>query len=155
MHSTLRAVGNDRGAAEREHLIGELASLYLRHGVGLDLRERQFNHVPGERPVASRLARTQGKHALGHLTTPRHRSLVIDEFAGRFVSLLDGSRTLGELTDLLADEVAAGKFSRIQQGAAASGTVRENCEQLLTGFARQGLLERPDFDVGPGIDLGF
>jgi SAM-dependent methyltransferase len=82
----------------------------------------------GERPVASPVARLQASHPAGDLCALTHEVVRITDEAGRrFLQLLDGSRTRGELAAAMA-------------GGAAGAEAARQVDQSLAQLARLGLL---------------
>ncbi len=82
----------------------------------------------GERPVASPIVRWQGGP---HLTNLRHESLRIDDpTALALLKLMDGTRTRGQLADLIAPTLPADE----------RGAARERIDMYLRHFALHALL---------------
>lgn len=129
---------------QREHLLGELVGLYLRQVVGLSFAPQQHPRTVTARPCASRLARVQAAAGLGHVATPRHMPMGLDDFAMRLVTYLDGTRSVEQITATLTRDVAAGKL-RIEGAPPGTGLaklIQDNCTRLLRQFARHGVIER-------------
>jgi SAM-dependent methyltransferase len=144
----LAAGGNREQAGEIEHMLAEVASLYVRRALGAEWHERQVPHGQTERPSAIRLARLQAGHGIGHLTTPRHMPVGLDDFAAHLVGLLDGTRTLNDLVNaVVAETPAAASAALPTDEAGRTGRdrlvreTRERCAAWLALLARQGLLE--------------
>ena len=68
----------------------------------------------------------------------------LDDFAQRFVSYLDGTRTQAELTEQMLDDIVHGRLALEQPIAdrnALAVMVVENCRRLLDTLQRHGLLQ--------------
>jgi SAM-dependent methyltransferase len=90
-------------ATEPDSVCGILLTLIKTGLVSAHVHSPDFCRIPGERPLASPLARRQ----LGHsrfLTNLRHYPIVIrDEVEAALIPLLDGSRTRADLLRELTD----------------------------------------------------
>jgi len=124
-------------------LRAELFSLYANQAIGLHTRPRRMFHAIPERPRATALARAQAEG--GHLATAWHATLKIDNFAGRLVSYLDGTRTPDQLATQLGADVLSGALAvpgePVPNRDKLTAQVAANDRRLLDVFARQGLLE--------------
>lgn len=101
---------------------------------------------PGERPVASPLARLQSREG-SRVTTLHHRTIAIEDPLGRhFLQLLDGTRDRAALLDDLAAFVASGEAvvcqdgAPVQEPAAIRQTLAVGLERKLAEIARLALL---------------
>lgn len=137
--------GAEEHAARAAHLHEELFALVAHQAVRMTLRAQRLSHEAAERPRATALARVQAESGIGHVATPRHTTIQLDDFSTRLIGYLDGARDSAELAERLAADIASGDL-RIPGGPEAdSGQVAErvarNCERLLALFARYGVLE--------------
>jgi hypothetical protein len=95
--------------------------LYRRDMISLSTLPSRAYH-PGEKPIASPLVRYQAGRGDAEISTLRHRSLEVDDEAGRkLLTLLDGSRSRDEL-------------------AAEMGCSRRQMDERLTSLARHSVL---------------
>lgn len=146
----LAATGNSEQVNETDHLLAEVASLYVRRALGADLQALHFSRQLPERPAAVRLARLQAARTVGHLTSPRHTLIGLDAFTAHLVGLLDGTQTLEQLAQSLADEMV-GRMADAPPGGEGPAAghrrvvreTREKCDAWLALLAHQGLLEPP------------
>ncbi len=138
----VRAAGGGALADEAAHLLPELYALAVRGAVELLRRPRPPVAVVARRPSAGPLARAQLAAGRHELATLQHRALALDPFARRLLGLLDGTRTVEEVTTQLLAEVADGRLA--VEGIAtgrAGALVEGNLRRLLTVFAGAGLLQ--------------
>jgi len=105
----------------------------------------RFVLQPGERPVASPLARIQSRKG-GRVTTLYHRNITIDDPLGRhFLQLLDGTRDRAALLDDLTTFVVSGGASTpqndqpIEEPQAVRQRLAAGLEQKLAELARLAL----------------
>jgi SAM-dependent methyltransferase len=114
-------------AGDRAKLRDALLRAYAANVVQLHASPPRVASRPGERPVASRLARRQAER--GDLVTNlRHRSVRLEDgLARRLVTLLDGTRDRAALADEMRPH--------------APGDVDAALEHSLEGLARIALLE--------------
>lgn len=141
----LRDAGAEEHARQAAHLREELFALVVHQAVRMTLRAQRFFHEVTERPRATALACVQAQSGLGHVATPRHTTIQLDEFSARLIGYLDGTRNSAELAARLVADIASGEL-RIPGGSESdSGQAMEkaalNCERLLALFARYGVLE--------------
>jgi len=114
--------GREIGEAILRLFLGGLLSLLTEPFV--------FTLTPGERPLASALARTQASRGETSLSTLRHTVVeVTDPESRHFITLLDGTLTRGEL----ATEMA--RFTNAPTAAVAG-----QLDDILTRLARTALL---------------
>lgn len=121
-------------------LASDLLQCYAAGLLNLHVGPSGFVTTPGERPVASPLARWQAARGLQKLTTLRHDTVDVDANLARLLSLLDGTRDRDTLDRTVAgwSTTAAGAAAMNQQKLAAA--VRERVDQALTQLARSALL---------------
>jgi len=127
--------GGSAYAADSAALRTELFSLIAYQGVRPTLSAIQTSDTPPERPCAHRLARAQARQ--GQIVASIRHSAVELDLLGRALLLhLDGTRTLAELSALMAPALRA-------QGHAVpeADALHDACAQMVWTFARQGLLE--------------
>ena len=79
-----------------------LARLFVNGALGLSTAPFPCASAPGERPRAGKLARVQAAAGIGDVASLRHTQARIDENSRRFLTLLDGTRTLPELAMQMA-----------------------------------------------------
>ena len=93
---------------------------------------------PGERPIASALARWQAANGRASVTTLRHEPVNVDASMGRFMQLLDGTRDRTALQDALLQsgvlDEPSGKDIRSRQRLA------DQVQSLLDRLGRAALL---------------
>jgi hypothetical protein len=133
--------------ATADDLAGGLLQLYLGDIVMLHLHPPALAATAGPRPTASPVARLQAARGAESIHDLRHRSSKPDPFARYLLPLLDGTRDLAHLVDVLAERSAAGEFEvRDGSGQAAKepGLVRQVLaawlDAALERLARAGLL---------------
>ncbi len=115
---------------EIEGLADHLYRLFVSQVIQLGAAPPPLVARPGPRPTASPLARVQAARGETKLATLRHTMAQIAEPAAlTIVSLMDGTRTRGELADAL------GRLS----GALPDEAARR-LDEALAGFARLGLM---------------
>ncbi|MFL5297573.1 MAG: methyltransferase regulatory domain-containing protein [Phenylobacterium sp.] len=106
-----------------------LLQLFTAGYVDLTVSATPFAVTPGERPIASPLARLQLSQGQSTLCSLDHTLVAFeDEPSRRFLGLLDGARTRDELAQAMAEDAADGE------------TAADLVERQLTGLARLGFL---------------
>ncbi|CAK0748414.1 Methyltransferase-like protein [Gammaproteobacteria bacterium] len=127
-----------------EQLNGELFSLYAHRAVRLTSTPETFYHGLPVRPRSHALAQAQAAARLEHLATVRHTTLEIDPLAGQLIQLMDGNRTLEELTEALIIHLARHTAREVVRGGVPElpqdGQLLAGCRRLAELFARHGLL---------------
>jgi methyltransferase-like protein len=123
-----------------------LLKAYASNLVELHAHPSQFALEPGERPMASRLARLQLKNG-AMVTTLRHTSLKITDAVGRqLLALLDGSRDREDLLEELSRLVGSGQVVMRREGKDVSDKqealylLADELEENLEMIARLALL---------------
>ena len=111
-----------------------LFQLVMTHGVMPSVSALSYVNEPGERPCAHALARLQAKSPGWVVSGARHVALDMDEPGRILLGLLDGSRTIDELADILRDRLADAGWDQSLE------TVRAMTHRQVWLFARQGLL---------------
>jgi len=134
--------GGSRFAAEVNNLRYELLDLFGRSLIGLSVAPTESAVPDLCRPRASGLARQECND--GCVTSVWHRELQLDTLSAHLLGLLDGSRTVDDLSQALLTEIKTGQLS-VPGARGANRTpslpeVRANIERLLRVFARQGVL---------------
>ena len=124
------AVGNIGEAAFRDALF----QLVMAHGVMSSVSAESHAGEPGERPSAHALARLQARSPGWVVSGTRHVAMDLDAPARQLLDLLDGSRTIDELTTLMQAALAQAGMEKSHE------TISELTHQQLWLFARQGLL---------------
>ncbi|UCH52274.1 MAG: methyltransferase, partial [Pseudomonadota bacterium] len=79
----------------------------------------------------------------GHVATVRHLPMGLDRFSQGLLAYLDGTRTRAAIAEALARDIAAGRLvlEKVSGDAnAMKAAVRQNCDRLLSVFARHGVL---------------
>jgi SAM-dependent methyltransferase len=111
--------------------IGEaILRLFLAGSLSLQTDPSPFTLTPGERPVASALARAQASRGQNKLASLRHMAVEITEPESRhFITLLDGTRTRRDLA------VEMGRLT-----GAPTAAVAAQMDDTLIGLARAALL---------------
>ena len=111
-----------------------LFTLVMAHGVMPSIGAGLHAVEPGERPCAHALARLQARSPTWTISGVRHVALDLDAPARTLLGLLDGSRTIDELTAIMLTTLARMEMERSLEN------VRALTHQQLWLFARQGLL---------------
>lgn len=109
-----------------------LLRCYTRHVLGLHLWRFPVSTRPGERPVASPLARLQAE-AASRVTNLVHQEIELSPPARTLLRLLDGSRDRAALARALADDPASDPRGQ-------DSTPEERLERGLRWLALNGLL---------------
>jgi methyltransferase-like protein/trans-aconitate methyltransferase len=149
MPAAMRQVAAAGGSPERDinTCLEELFSLFAHGGIGVQTTPQSFPPPAMDRPRVVSLALAQLETGHEQVTTAHHGNLDVDPFAARLMRYLDGSRTLEEVSQALADDlttgrlhpppnVSPGKWTREKLLARVRGAVAE----LVALFARQGVL---------------
>jgi SAM-dependent methyltransferase len=116
-------------AAEDPDLAFFALRLFVSNAIRLRTAPFSFTLTPGERPVASPLARIQAARGEQMLASLRHTSVTVDAGGGEILSLMDGSRT----RDDLALEAATLANLSSEMGLAQAS-------KAVTEMARLGLI---------------
>jgi methyltransferase-like protein/2-polyprenyl-3-methyl-5-hydroxy-6-metoxy-1,4-benzoquinol methylase len=126
------APGPSRPDGGRRLLAESMLQCYLSNLVELHLHAPGFVLEPGERPVASPLARFQAA-AGGPVTNRRHRTAELDAFDRLVLRHLDGSRDRAALLDALAEAVANDIVAIEREGRPVrdAGEVRDALSESL------------------------
>ena len=143
----VKAAGGGAQAGESAALSSELFSLFAHRAVRVQPTPRHWFRQVADKPLAGDLARGQTELGLGQVTGVHHTGLDLDPISARLLGLLDGSRDLDTLTQIIAADLVSGtlpappgldpqrlKPERLTQ------QVRAGCERLLALFARHGVL---------------
>lgn len=139
-------LGATAPAQQRNVLVNEIFGLFGARALQLTPRRQHYFNAVSERPQAHRLAHTQATR--GHVSSARHIDIDLDPLALHLLTQLDGTRTRGELVQLLLEEidrdlgVRDALVSHDHAAAALHERVSANVDRLLHVFARHGLLER-------------
>jgi methyltransferase-like protein len=151
--TTARAAGGRGETNDFESLTADTQALgdlllraYAGNMVEFHVCPPRFVTVPGERPVASPLARLQSReHAV--VSNLRHYTTTIDSDVGHhLLQLADGSRDRKGVLDALVALVESGAFTIEREGAPVSdgAEIRKffaaELERNLADLARHGLL---------------
>jgi SAM-dependent methyltransferase len=100
----------DRCDLPRE-LADGLLQLYLGAVVNLHLHPPTVVAAAGPRPCTSPFVRFQAERGDPRISNLCHQAVEVDAFTRYLLPLLDGTRTLAELVDVLATRAAAGVFA--------------------------------------------
>ncbi len=111
-----------------------LFQLVMAHGVMPTVAADVHAGEPGEHPSAHALARLQANSSGWVVSGTRHVMLELDAPARLLLGLLDGSRTIDELADIMQAALARAGLALSRE------TLRDLAHQQLWLFARQGLL---------------
>lgn len=103
-------------------------------------------HDPGERPVATALARADGAAGSASTTNLRHESVALDPATLALLPAMDGSRDHAALAAALADAALAGRigFTRdgesVTEATAIREVAKEHLPALLAGLTNVCLI---------------
>ena len=91
-----------RCRSRRASLAEPLLRLFVAKIVSLQTAPLRFTTTPGERPLASPLARAQAAQGESFLASLRHKPVQMEDATRpRFVALMDGARTRSEIADAM------------------------------------------------------
>ena len=127
-------------ADDLSSLLAELFGLFARGAIQGRLHPRHLPRGLPERPRVRPLVRALVEEGRPQVPTRDHGNLDLDPLAARLIGLLDGTRTLGELTGALPDP----HRNSGDRGRGSSGGGRDAARQvqgLLALFHRYGLLD--------------
>ncbi len=133
-----RQVLAEFGAADKfdEISFGDaLFLLVMAHGVMSTVSTAAYANEPGERPCANALARLQASSPGWVVSGSRHVAMDLDEPGRILLGLLDGSRTIDALVDVMQATLARMGLEMPRE------RIQGLTWQQLWLFARQGLLE--------------
>jgi methyltransferase-like protein/SAM-dependent methyltransferase len=129
-HSRLNPLtGKPPPAEDFETIAGDLLHGYAAGVVELHTGASPFTTEPGMRPRASPLARYQAERG-ARITTLRHESIVVPEVIRMLLPLLDGSRTLEEISAGLKTR-GPGAHSRFTDPAALKTALNDIARNAL------------------------
>jgi SAM-dependent methyltransferase len=114
-----------------------LFQLVMAHGVMPSVLQATYANEPADRPCAHFLARLQAKSPGWMVGSVRQVALDLDEPGRILLGLLEGSRTLDELTLILRNVLAEAGYEQSLEAA------RAMTHRLVWLYARQGLLVEP------------
>lgn len=139
LDGALKLLGRDEEPEDRQQLLDILMGCYGRGLINVHRHPPRLAAQPGPRPMANPLARSQAATD-GPLTSQLHLTVFIkDALVRRAIQLLDGSRSVAELTAQLQRE--AQEMHSPEQATIAPGDAgRQQVESLLAHLARTGLL---------------
>ncbi len=144
------AAGATTLAQQSEHLVGELFNCYAHHHCWAELRPQSLNkpYKPVSHPQIALLGRAQLAAGHRYLSTPRHVTMAVDEFARALADKMDGTATVHELVSQLVEAISIGQITlgspRTLDKKNLTDGVVANVNRLLVTFARQGLVDYPD-----------
>jgi methyltransferase-like protein/SAM-dependent methyltransferase len=154
-------LGKDAGAdfePDRQALATQLLNWYIMLPlIELHAHAPAFVLEPGERPIASPLARLQARRGSATVTNLRHETVTLADAERELLALLDGTRDRAALADALVDLISRGVFAATRKDQpitdpAELRRVMKNAPdqivQRLAGSAllisgNRGALERP------------
>jgi hypothetical protein len=129
-----------RDAEDESPLASDLLQCYGSGLVELHTSPDSFVIRPGERPLASPLARLQASRGSRQVTNLRHEMISIDENLGRFLALLDGRRGRKDLHAVVMDWAMQSPAGRGRSRKDLAGPVGERVEQTLAQLAQAAML---------------
>jgi SAM-dependent methyltransferase len=118
-------------AADDPNLASHILRLFVANAIRLRTAPYTFTLAPGNRPLASPLARLQARRGEQYLASLRHISVSVDPIGRELLELLDGTRT----RDDFARDAAA------RAGILDAGEAAAKASTAITVMARLGLLE--------------
>jgi methyltransferase-like protein/SAM-dependent methyltransferase len=141
------ALRGHAGGEGAEALAEPLLQCYLAGLVELHAHAARFPLAPGERPVASPLARLQAAGS-STVTNLCHRTVGLNEFERQLLRRLDGTQDRAAVLDSLAEAVRAGELTIEQEDGPVRDVARARelmaaaLEPTLERLARFALLSR-------------
>jgi methyltransferase-like protein/2-polyprenyl-3-methyl-5-hydroxy-6-metoxy-1,4-benzoquinol methylase len=143
-HNCLTA---ELAAHGREALAQTLLQSYLGRFASLHVQPFPFAKEPGPRPRASRLVRWQIGKGQNEYSNLRHNLVKLEDIDRILVNRLDGTKTVGQLQDDLAQLVREGSLSftgddgEALQGPNLQVAIVKTIETSLGRLAKKSLLE--------------
>jgi methyltransferase-like protein len=131
----------------REALAQTLLQSYLGSFASLHVEPFPFVTEPGPRPRASRLVRWQIAKGQAEFSNLRHTLVKLDDIDRILLPQLDGTKTVGELRDAVAQMVEGGSLSFTGDGgeplagATLQAAIAKTVETSLSRIAKKSLLE--------------
>jgi len=142
----VRATGGGGLAEQVEALLLELFSLFAHRTLRAGLTPLRLPPA-AEPPMAAPLPRALAAAGATQVPTRHHGIMELDALAARLLQLLDGSLTLEQAADRLADEIQQGRLvppaglaGRLPAGERRRERMQALCRELLGQFRRQGIL---------------
>lgn len=135
------------GESDRPLLLDALYRMMLVGMVTVALEPVRAALNPGERPVASALARADAAEGSATTTNLRHEPVALDPATRALLPAMDGSLDYAGLADRLAAEAMAGRIGFTRDGQAVTGAApvrevaAEHVATLLMGMAQAALLD--------------
>ena len=102
------AAGGGTLASQVDACLGELFSLFAHRALAAQLAPHHIPRPGTDRPCLSALTRAQVGRGDTRVTTLHHSNLDLDAFAARLTIYLDGTRTLDEVAQQLAEDIESG-----------------------------------------------
>lgn len=128
-------------------LLEELFNLYLSQGIELSQVERSFSTHVKTKPRASKLAQIYIKHNRCCIGSMHHGNIALSDYDRYFLSLLDGSKTAEQITELFAEKIRTDISFRNNLEKQGKNTqelldfIDANVQQSLFFYSLNGLLE--------------
>ncbi len=94
----------------------------------------------GERPVLSPLALVQARAAASHVASLMPHSIAVDDTARFILSRLDGTQTIQQISDDLAEVVSRGELPLVAREGTPQARAKATTLRVLAHAARSGLL---------------
>lgn len=126
------------GLSPESILASDLLQCHMGGMVELHSAPAPFVTEPGERPMASPLARWQAAKGLRRVTTMRHEVAFIDEGSGKLLGLLDGTRTREALCTAAGDLNLHKSIG--EDGKPSAVPIREWVDRSLSQMARSAVI---------------
>jgi methyltransferase-like protein len=134
---------NDSAAGAEDVLAADLLTLATTGLVKLRARKLRLLAEVSDRPIASPLARELARRG-NSVTSQKHEHIRLDDFGRHLITLLDGTRTQGELADIVVQRFADGAFQLPAGVEGGSEQLAKFVDQLLVEtlprFAESALL---------------
>jgi methyltransferase-like protein/2-polyprenyl-3-methyl-5-hydroxy-6-metoxy-1,4-benzoquinol methylase len=141
-----QVAGRLGNSGTEDRLMPTLMQCYLANLVELNRYPPKFALELSQRPRAFPIARLQAADGLDRVSTLRHRTIILGEFDRLILPMLDGTRTLAQLTDEALAAISRGEFSIQKQDqpvtdpAEAREVIAESIPIVLQRLARAALL---------------
>ncbi|MDF1739377.1 MAG: methyltransferase regulatory domain-containing protein [Verrucomicrobiales bacterium] len=115
--------------------------------VKINCNEGAWSRLTSDSPTASSLVRAQAAAAMPYVSSLQHRTIEIDQVAGRLLQLLDGKNGKEKLISTLVEMISIGELSaetpegeKIEDPEKVEQIAAQQVDLFLARFATSGLL---------------